>query len=70
MSAFEGVRPFCVGLVHRVKNCRSRNVSSGGWLSLEIRKTDLVSISDELLRNLDELLDLVRHIGWVEEVVG
>jgi len=59
-----------VGFVHRVKNCRPRNVNSGHPFSFEITKTDLVSITDELLGNFDEFLDLVGHAGEVEEVVG
>lgn len=34
-----------------------------GTFSFEIAKTDLVSITDELLGNLNELLELVGHVG-------
>lgn len=53
-----------MGLVHRVKNCRSRNVSPGCSFNFEIAKTDLVSIPDELLGDLEEFLELVGHC-WV-----
>lgn len=34
-----------------------------GIFSFEITETDLVSITDELLRDLDEFLELVGHVG-------
>lgn len=59
-----------MGLVQRVKNCRSRNVGSGWSLNFEIGKTDLVSITDELLGNLNKFLEFVGHVDWVGAVVG
>lgn len=56
-------RPCCVGFVHRVKNYRSRSVSSGWSFSFEIAETNLISITNELLGNLDEFLDFVGHVG-------
>jgi len=38
------------------------HVSSGRSFSFGVAKTDLVSITDELLGNLNEFLDLVGHI--------
>jgi hypothetical protein len=70
MPLFGGILPFRVGLVQRIKNCRSRNVSSGWSHNFEITKTDLVSITDELLGNFDEFLELVGHADWIGEVVG
>jgi hypothetical protein len=62
MNVCEYARPFCVGLVHRVKNCRSRNVNLGCSLIFEIVKTDLISITNELLGDLEKFLELVGHI--------
>lgn len=58
--------------MHRVKNCRSRNVSLGCTSGFEIAKTDLVSVTDELLGNLEKFLESVGHVCWaeVEEIVG
>lgn len=39
------------------------HVSSGRSFSFGVSKTDLVSITDELLGDLNEFLDLVRHVG-------
>ena len=50
-----------MGLVQRIKNCRSRNVSSGWSLNFEIIKTDLVSFTDELLGNFDKFSEFVGH---------
>jgi hypothetical protein len=40
-----------------------------GTFSFEIAKTDLASVTDELLGNLDEFIELVGHVGQVG-VVG